>query len=118
MPSVNCCPMTTDPMSEAVSIIKELGADVCTVEVRRTEPPYDIYGPTVIVTVKGDASEALKIWVEAARKVHGFILKVRWAGRIDILPEQYIMAYVKAEEEMGIPPFIDPNFDSVEAERD
>jgi len=108
-----------DTMSEAVNIVKGLGADVCgAVEVRSTEPPYDIYGPTVIVTVKGDASEALKIWVEAARKVHGFILQVRWAGRNDILPEQYIMAYAKAEEEMGIPPFIDPNFDSVEAARD
>ena len=88
-------------------------------EIEHTEPPYDRFGPTIIVTVDGDASEVLKIWVKVARKVRGkgFILKVRWTGKTDVSPKEFIEYYARAEEEMGIPPFVDPNFDSVKAVR-
>jgi len=105
---------------EAVSIIKEIsGVRVFGAEIKRTKPPYDRFGPTIIVTVDGDASEALKILVKAARKVRGkgFMLKVRWTGRTDVSPEEFIEYYARAEEEMDIPPFVDPNFDSVKAVR-
>jgi len=111
---------TKDQLLEAVSIIKEIsGVRVFGAEIERTKPPYDRFGPTIIVTVDGDASEALKIWVKAARKVRGkgFILKVRWTGRTDVSPEEFIEYYARAEEEMDIPPFVDPNFDSVKAVR-
>jgi hypothetical protein len=111
---------TKDQLLEAVSIIKEIsGVRVFGAEIKRTKPPYDRFGPTIIVTVDGDASEALKIWVKAARKVRGkgFILKVRWTGRTDVSPEEFIEYYARAEEEMDIPPFVDPNFDSVKAVR-
>ena len=111
---------TKDQLLEAVSIIKEIsGVRVFGAEIERTKPPYDRFGPTIIVTVDGDASEALKIWVKAARKVRGkgYILKVRWTGRTDVSPEEFIEYYARAEEEMDIPPFVDPNFDAVKAVR-
>jgi len=111
---------TNDQSLEAVSIIKEIpGVRVLEAKIERTEPPYDRFGPTIIVTVDGDASEALKIWVKAARKVRGkgFILKVMWTGSTDVSPKEFIEYYARAEEEMDIPPFVDPNFDSVKAVR-
>jgi len=105
---------------EAVNIIKEIPeVRVLEAKIKHTEPPYDRFGPTIIVTVDGDASKVLKIWVKAARKVRGkgFILEFRWTGKTDVSPKEFIEYYARAEEEMGIPLFIDPNFDSVKAVR-